>query len=68
MIGFKGIHFLKQYIANKKAHRWGIKAWVLAESNSGCTRSIHFYIPLINNLLTECLLFYLLYFKNEKLK
>ena len=25
--------------------------------------SIHFYIPFINNLLTECLLFYLLYFK-----
>jgi hypothetical protein len=25
--------------------------------------SIHFYIPFINNFLTECLLFYLLYFK-----
>jgi hypothetical protein len=25
--------------------------------------SIHFYIPFINSLLTECLLFYLLYFK-----
>ncbi|CAC5426390.1 unnamed protein product [Mytilus coruscus] len=32
MIGFEGRHFLKQYIANKKAHRWGVKAWVLAES------------------------------------
>jgi hypothetical protein len=37
------IFFLKQYIANKKAHRWGIKAWVLAESNSGCTHQIEIY-------------------------
>jgi hypothetical protein len=26
MIGFKGRRFLNQYIANKKAHRWGVKA------------------------------------------
>lgn len=43
MIGFKGRHFLKQYIANKKAHRWGVKAWVLAESNSGYTYQIEIY-------------------------
>jgi hypothetical protein len=43
MIGFKGRHFLKQYIANKKAHGWGVKAWVLAESNSGYTHQIEIY-------------------------
>ncbi|VDH96444.1 Hypothetical predicted protein [Mytilus galloprovincialis] len=43
MIGFKGRHFLKQYIANKKAHRWGVKAWVLAESGSGYTHQLELY-------------------------
>ncbi|CAC5388546.1 unnamed protein product [Mytilus coruscus] len=43
MIGFKGRHFLKQYIANKKAHRWGVKAWVLAESGSGYTLQLEIY-------------------------
>jgi hypothetical protein len=43
MIGFKGRHFLKQYITNKKAHRWGVKAWVLAESNCGYTHQIEIY-------------------------
>ncbi|CAC5420054.1 unnamed protein product [Mytilus coruscus] len=43
MIGFKGRHFLKQYIANKKAHRWGVKAWVLAESGNGYTHQLEIY-------------------------
>ncbi|XP_063433722.1 piggyBac transposable element-derived protein 4-like [Mytilus trossulus] len=43
MIGFKGRHFLNQYIANKKAHRWGVKAWVLAESGSGYTHQVELY-------------------------
>ena len=33
MIGFKGRHFLKQYLANYKAHIWEVKAWVLALMN-----------------------------------
>jgi hypothetical protein len=44
IIGFKGRHFLKQYIANKKAHIWRVKAWVLAESNSGYTHIRSKYI------------------------
>jgi hypothetical protein len=31
MVGFKGRHFLKQYISNKKAHRWDAKLFVMAE-------------------------------------
>jgi hypothetical protein len=43
MIGFKGIHFLKQYMANKKGHRWGVKVWVLAESQTGYTHQVEIY-------------------------
>ena len=51
MIGFKGRHFLKQYIANKKAHIWRVKAWVLAESNSGYTHIRSKYIKANRILL-----------------
>ncbi|VDI22971.1 Hypothetical predicted protein [Mytilus galloprovincialis] len=34
IVGFKGRHVLKQYISNKKAHRWGAKLFVLAESRT----------------------------------
>jgi hypothetical protein len=34
VVGFKGRHQLKQYLSNKKTHRWGIKLWVLAESST----------------------------------
>jgi hypothetical protein len=34
MIGFKGIFCLKQYLPGKP-HKWGIKAWGLADSASG---------------------------------
>ena len=43
MVGFKGRHQLKQYIANKKAHWWGIKLWVLSDSNTGYTHQINVY-------------------------
>ena len=42
-IGFKGRHFLKQYISNKKAHRWGAKLFVLAESRTGYTLQVSVY-------------------------
>jgi hypothetical protein len=34
MIGFKGRFFLKQYLPGKPT-KWGIKAWVLADSAIG---------------------------------
>ena len=43
MLGFIGRYVLKQYIANKKAHRWGVKAWVIAESGSGYTHQLELY-------------------------
>lgn len=43
MVGFKGRHQLKQYISNKKAHRWGIKLWVLSDSITGYTHHINVY-------------------------
>jgi len=45
IVGFKGRHFLKQYtcISNKKAHRWGAKLFVLAESRTGYTHQVSVY-------------------------
>ncbi|CAC5396271.1 Glutathione S-transferase Mu 1,Glutathione S-transferase Mu 5,Glutathione S-transferase Mu 2,Glutathione S-transferase [Mytilus coruscus] len=43
IVGFKGRHVLKQYISNKKAHRWGAKLFVLAESRTGYTHQINVY-------------------------
>lgn len=43
MIGFKGRHFLKQYMANKKAHRWRVQVWVLAVSQTGYTHQVEMY-------------------------
>ncbi|KAJ8312473.1 hypothetical protein KUTeg_009846 [Tegillarca granosa] len=43
MIGFKGRHFMKQYLPDKKANRWGIKAWILAESRTGYSHNIKIY-------------------------
>ncbi|CAC5400023.1 unnamed protein product [Mytilus coruscus] len=43
IVGFKGRHVLKQYISNKKAHRWGAKLFVLAESITGYTHQINVY-------------------------
>ncbi|XP_061170531.1 piggyBac transposable element-derived protein 4-like [Saccostrea echinata] len=43
IVGFKGRHQLKQYISNKKAHRWGIKLWVLSDSTSGYTHHLNIY-------------------------
>ncbi|XP_071111498.1 piggyBac transposable element-derived protein 4-like [Haliotis cracherodii] len=37
VVGFKGRHKLKQYLANKKKDKWGLQMWVLAESESGYT-------------------------------
>jgi hypothetical protein len=42
-----------QYLANKKAHRWGAKMWVLAESSTGYTHQMRFYLgkrntPILN--------------------
>ena len=34
MIGFKGRIFMKQYMPKKPTH-WGLKAWILAGSESG---------------------------------
>ena len=30
-------------MANKKAHRWGVKVWVLAESQTGYTHQVEIY-------------------------
>ena len=43
MVSFKGKHQLKQYVANKKAHQWGMKLWVLSDSNTGYTHQINVY-------------------------
>ena len=43
IVGFKGRHFLKQYISNKKAHRWGAKLFVLTESRTGYTHQVSVY-------------------------
>ncbi|VDI33309.1 Hypothetical predicted protein [Mytilus galloprovincialis] len=43
MVGFKGRHHMVQYMANKKAHRWGIKLWTLSESDTGYTHQIVVY-------------------------
>ncbi|CAC5407995.1 unnamed protein product [Mytilus coruscus] len=43
IVGFKERHVLKQYISNKKAHRWGAKLFVLAESRTGYTHQINVY-------------------------
>ena len=43
IVGFKGRHFLKEYISNKKAHRWGAKLFVLAESRTGYTHQVSVY-------------------------
>ncbi|XP_046566282.1 piggyBac transposable element-derived protein 3-like [Haliotis rubra] len=43
MVGFKGRHHLVQYMANKKAHRWGVKLWILAEAGTGYTHQVRIY-------------------------
>ncbi|XP_048251453.1 uncharacterized protein LOC125379246 [Haliotis rufescens] len=43
MVGFKGRHHLVQYMANKKAHRWGVKLWILAEAGTGYTNQVRIY-------------------------
>ena len=30
-------------MANKKAHRWGVKVWVLSESQTGYTHQVEMY-------------------------
>jgi hypothetical protein len=43
MDGHKGRDYIVQYMPAKKAHRWGAKLWVLAESDTGYTLSIDLY-------------------------
>jgi hypothetical protein len=43
MVGHKGRDYTVQYTPAKKAHRWGAKLWVLAESDTGYTLSIDLY-------------------------
>ncbi|XP_046380083.2 piggyBac transposable element-derived protein 3-like [Haliotis rufescens] len=43
MVGFKGRHHLVQYMANKKAHRLGVKLWILAEAGTGYTHQVRIY-------------------------
>lgn len=43
MVGHKGRDYIVQYMPAKKAHRWGAKLWVLAESDTGYTLSIDLY-------------------------
>ena len=43
LLGLKDGMFL-----NKKAHRWGAKLWVLAESNIGYTHQVSVYKGRIN--------------------
>lgn len=43
MVGHKGRDYTVQYMPAKKAHRWGAKLWVLAESDTGYTLSIDLY-------------------------
>lgn len=53
IIWFKERHFLKQYIANKKAHRWGVKAWILAKSHSGYAHHVQIYQGNTTALITH---------------
>ncbi|CAG2252077.1 unnamed protein product [Mytilus edulis] len=53
VVGFKGRHQLKQYLSNKKAHKWGIKLWVLAESYTGYTHQIKVYKGRRNEARSE---------------
>ena len=48
IIGFKGRLLFVQYMP-KKTTKWGIKAWVLAESESGYAWNIKIYTGKINN-------------------
>ncbi|XP_069128864.1 piggyBac transposable element-derived protein 4-like [Argopecten irradians] len=43
MVGFKGRHDIVQYLPAKKAHRWGAKFFVLAESDTGYAISLKLY-------------------------
>ena len=43
MVGHKGRDYTVQYTPAKKAHRWGAKLWVLAESDTSYTLSIDLY-------------------------
>jgi hypothetical protein len=43
MVGHKGRDYTVQYMPAKKAHLWGAKLWVLAESDTGYTLSIDLY-------------------------
>jgi hypothetical protein len=50
MVGHKGRDYTVQYTPAKKAHRWGAKLWVLAESDTGYTLSIDLDFPLVKHL------------------
>ena len=46
MIGSR--HFLKQYMTNKKAQRWGVKVCVIAESQTQYTHQVEIYKGISN--------------------
>ena len=50
MVGFKGRHVVVQYMPNKRRHPWGVKLWILAESDTGYTYLID---PYRGRLFTE---------------
>jgi hypothetical protein len=51
MVGHKGRDYTVQYMPAKKAHRWGAKLWVLAESDTG------WYVSLENLILYNLLIY-----------
>jgi hypothetical protein len=47
IVGFKGRNSLVQYMPAKKAHRWGPKFFLLAESDTGYIHQMRLYTGML---------------------
>lgn len=57
IVGFKGRNRLVQYMPAKKAHRWGPKFFLLAESDTGYIHQMYLYTGMISAWVVISIIF-----------